>query len=317
MSALPLLLLSGLLQISPVEARFAEIEAASKGRLGAAIITSNSAHYSRRAERFSIQSVMKLVVSMAALDEVDRGKWKTGQKFTFRRSDRSVSVQPLAEKLGRKSSVTVSLEECIELTVTQSCCAAGDFLIRKMGGTQVVNAFLKKNHIVGLSVDRQERDLQTNILGLRWKPEYVEAAILDRDIERVPEADKHAAYRRYQTDRRDTTTPEAMGLLLQKLITGKLLSKASTRYLLGVMDRTQTGPKRLKAGVPAGWKLGHKTGTSSTDNGVAAATNDVGIARRSNGDWIVIVALLGDSTANADERDLTICQVAKAAFPKP
>ena len=313
MNLLSLLLLPSLTQ-SPIEARFAEIEAASKGKLGAAVITSKASHYSRKNERFSLQSVMKLIVSMAALEEVDKGKWKLDQKFTFRRADLSVSHQPLMEKLGKKPSIPVTVSDCIELTVTQSCSAAGDFLIRKMGGTAVVNAFLKKHKIQGMSVDRQERDLQTNIAGLTWRPEFIDPDRLEAAIKRLPDSVKDGAYKKYQSDPRDTTTPAAMGLLLQKLVTGKLLSPRSTRYLMGVMERTQTGPDRLLAGVPSGWKLGHKTGTSSTHRGVACATNDVGFVRRANGDWIVIVALLRNSTLSYENRENVLSQVAQAAF---
>lgn len=316
LTLLSVLFVQSVSRVHPIETRFAEIESAVHGRLGAAIVTPKDAYYSRKSERFSIQSVMKLVVSMAALDQVDRGKWKVGEKFTFRRSDFSLSVQPLADRLGKRNSMTVSLEDCIELTVTESCSAAGDFLVRKMGGTQVVNAFLRKKGIMGLTVDRQERDLQTQIVGLTWKPEYVDSTKLDRAIQAVPIEEKRAAYKRYQADRRDTSTPEAMATLLKKLVTGQLLSKRSTDYLLGVMERTKTGTDRLAAGVPKGWKLGHKTGTSSTVDGVSCATNDVGIARRANGDWVVIVAFVGDSTANDTERARAISQVAELALAR-
>lgn len=259
---------------------------------------------------------MKLVVSMAVLDQVDKGKWKLDQKFTFRRSDLSLSVQPLADLLGKKNSITVTPAQCIELTVTQSCSAAGDFLIRRMGGTQVVNAFLRKHKITGMSVDRQERELQTEIGGIRWKPEYIDEKKIQAAYARVSEANRDAAYKRYQNDPRDTTTPAAMALLLQKLITGKLLSPKSTKYLMGVMERTQTGAERLKAGVPKGWILGHKTGTSSSHKGVACATNDVGYARNSKGGWIIMVALLKNSSLKYDQREAVLSKVARVAIKK-
>jgi beta-lactamase class A len=311
---LPLVIISSFAQPQSIEAQLREIEAQSKGKLGAAIITPTSSYYSGKGQRFSLQSVMKMVVSMAALDYVDQGKWKRGQKFTFRRSDLSLSVQPLIDKLGSKSQVTVTLEECIELTVTQSCSAAGDFLIRKMGGTARVNAFLKSRGISGLSVDRQERDLQTNIKGLTWRPEFVDVAKLNKAIVQVSGAKRDEAYKRYQDDPRDTTTPEAMGLLLQKLVTGKLLSSRSSKYLISVMEKTETGPDRLKAGVPTGWILGHKTGTSGSNKGVTCALNDVGFARRASGEWVVIVAMLKNSTANDDEMAATLSKVAKVAL---
>lgn len=314
MSLLSFLLIPSLLQSSPIEAQFAEIEASCKGKLGAAVITAKSSHFHRKDERFSLQSVMKLMVSMAALDQVDKGRWKLDQKFTFLRSDLSISHQPIKERLGNKKSISISLADLIELAVTESCSASADFMIRRMGGTHSVNAFLKKNGIQGMSVDRQERDLQSEIAGLAWKPEFSDDAKLEAAAKRVPSAKQDAAYSRYQLDSRDTTTPAAMGDLLRKLVTGKLLSPKSTKHLLGVMERTSTGPLRLKAGVPAGWKLGHKTGTSSTHKGAACATNDVGIARSTSGEWVVIVALLRDSTLKPDARDKVICQVAQAAF---
>jgi beta-lactamase class A len=314
MSLLSLMLLPILAQTPSVETQLAEIEAAAKGHLGAAVITKDSRHYSRKDERFSLQSVMKMVVSMAALDLVGQGKWKLDQKFTFRRSDLSVSWQPLIEKLGDKDSMTVTVAECIEITTQNSCSAAGDFLIRKMGGTQVVNAFLKKHKIEGMSVDRQERDLQTQVGGTTWSAEMVDPAKFESALDCVPETLKDEAYLRYQRDKRDTTTPAAMGLLLEKLVTGKLLSPRLTQYYMGVMEGSGTGPDRLKAGVPAGWILGHKTGTSSTHKGLAWATNDVGYARRPSGEWVVIVGLLRGSRLEYDERETILRQVAEVAL---
>ncbi len=301
-------------EILPIENRLAEIEKTVKGRLGAAIVTPSVSYYSKKNERFSLQSVMKLMVAMAALDQVDQGRWKLEEKFVFKRSDLSLFFQPIADQLGKKDQMSVTLEQCIELTVTESCSASGDFLIRQMGGTSVVNAFLKKNQIDELSVDREERDLQTNILGISWKAEYIDEKKLQADIDRIPESQLDLSYQRYQKDPRDTTTPAAMAKLLQKLVTGKLLSAESTKYLLGVMEQTKTGADRLPAGIANGWKLGHKTGTSSSHKGVAAATNDVGFVRNSKGDWIVIVALVGDSRAEAKIRAEAIRDVAKLAF---
>lgn len=314
MSLLTLALLPAFVQLSAVEAQFSEIEQASKGRLGAAVITSDASHYSRRHERFSLQSVMKLMASMAALDRVDQGKWKLDQKYVVTRADMSISHQPLLDRLGKKQSITVTLADLIELAVTESCSASADFMIRKLGGPSAVNTFLNKNGITGMSINRQERDLQTDVVGLKWKPAFIDNDAFEAAIRRQPVSRLDAAYKRYMSDTRDTTTPEAMGQLLRKLVTGKLLSPKSNRYLIKVMERTKTGPDRLRAGIPAGWKLGNKTGTSSTHRGIAWATNDVGFARRPSGEWVVIVALLKGSTLKPEGRADALRQVAAAAF---
>ena len=310
----PLLLLMAA-QPTATEAQLAAIEARSQGKLGAAVVTAQGAHYLNRDDKFSLQSVMKLMVAMAALEQVDRGQWRLDQSFGFKRSDLSLSHQPITQRLGRRESIQITLDECIELMVTESCSGAADFIIRRLGGPQAVNAFLVKHDIQGMRIDRQERDLQTQIGGISWRPEFVDEDVIEAAYAAVSEADKDAAYARYLADPRDTTTPAAMAKLLQKLLKGQLFTPKSTRYLLGVMERTVTGPDRLQAGVPKGWTLGHKTGTSSTHRGVAGATNDVGIARNKAGDWVILVALLRESTLPPRERDRILADVARAGFP--
>lgn len=311
---LAILILPVLIQTNSIQTELSQLDANCKGQLGAAILTPQASYYFRKNEFFSLQSVMKLIVAMAALDQVDQGKWKLNQKFVITKEELSISVQPLAEELGSKKSITVTLAKLIDHAVSMSCSASADFLIRKLGGTSQVNAFLKKRGIQFLTVDRQERQLQTEIVGLTWNLKYSDYDTFQADKAKQPPAVLDAAYAKYQKDRRDSTTPYAMGQLLKKLIAGQLLSPTSTKHLLAVMENTQTGADRLKAGVPATWILGHKTGTSSTHRGVAGATNDVGIARNKNGDWIIIVALLRNSTLSPEKRDNVICQVAKTAF---
>ena len=311
-----LLAASLVFQSGSIQQELNHLARGTQGRLGAAIVTSNGAAYSRADERFSIQSVMKLLVSLAALELVDRGKWRLNQSFVFNRSDLSFYPQPIMDMLGSGNSTKVTLAELIEMTVTQSCSASGDFMIRKMGGPKIVQNFLVRNGIAGISFDRQERDLQSEIVGLQWKQEFVDPDRFTAAMAKVSNSTKDRAYDAYRKDPRDTSTPRAMADLLKKLVTGKLLSPKSTKFLLEVMERTETGPDRLAAGVPIGWKLGHKTGTSSTWKGMSAATNDVGIARKADGSWVVIVAFLGDSTAESDARAAVLRRVAEIAFSR-
>ncbi len=66
---------------------------------------------------------------------------------------------------------------------------------------------MNRRHITGIRVDRDERHLQTEIAGLTWRPEFVDAELLDREIKLVPEAKRQAAFAAYQKDPRDTATP--------------------------------------------------------------------------------------------------------------
>lgn len=139
---------------------------------------------------------MKLMVAMAALEQVDRGQWRLDQSFEFKRSDLSLSHQPITQRLGRRESIQITLDECIELMVTESCSGAADFITRRLGGPQAVNAFLLKHDIQGMRIDRQERDLQTQIGGITWRPEFVDEDLIEAAYAVVSEADKDAAYAR-------------------------------------------------------------------------------------------------------------------------
>ncbi|RYG23075.1 serine hydrolase, partial [bacterium] len=128
----------------------------------------------------------------------------------------------------------------------------------------------------------------------------------------VPSKVRDAAYRRYQKDPRDTTTPLAMARFLRRLTDGELLKPDSTKFLLNVMRQTRTGPGRMAAGLIKGCKLAHKTGTSGTWRGVTAATNDVGIVWAPDGRTIAIAAFVADSKAPASENDQVIQQLTRA-----
>ena len=254
---------------------------------------------------------MKLLVALAVMDGVDRRGWRLDGEVLVRQQDLSLFVQPLAALVPEQGYKT-TLGDLVRRAIVDSDSAAADILIARLGGPPQVQAFLESSGISGVRLDRDERHLQTEILGLTWRPEYVDAAALDRAIAAVPTEDRAAAYRRYQADPRDTATPRGMAGLLQRLATGGLLSPASTRYVLHVMEQTVTFPDRLKAGVPRAWTLGHKTGTSSSWQGVTAATNDVGVLKAPDGGSVSVVVFIRDSSAPSASRAALIASIAAA-----
>jgi len=197
---------------------------------------------------------------------------------------------------------------------SDSDSAATDMLIQKLGGPKSVQAFLDRRAVRNVRVDRDEKHLQTEILGLMWKPEYVDADALTRAANALPEDVRDAAFKRYQTDVRDTATPLGMATLLQSLASNTLLSPASSKRLIDVMKQTVTYPGRLKAGTAPGWTIAHKTGTSGTWKGVTVAVNDVGILGAPDGGTIAIAVFLGDSRASEEARDALIAKLAAAAI---
>ena len=101
---------------------------------------------------------------------------------------------------------------------------------------------------------------------------------------------------------------------LHKLATGALLSPASTKLLLRLMTNTETGVHRLKAGLPVGARLAHKTGTAYTDLGLTPAVNDIGVVTLPTGRHIAVAAFLTGSVDTEGGRDALFADAARLIF---
>jgi beta-lactamase class A len=287
------------------------IVAGFDGRIGVGVEDDSGVTCINGEERFSLQSVMKLAVGMAVMDAVDHDGWRLEERIVVHKRDLSLYVQPLA-KLVTPDGFQTNVGNLVRRAIVDSDSAAADILVKKLGGPEKVQAFLDRKGIREVRFDRDEKHLQTEIVGLDWHPEYVDPEVLQRAIDGMPKEMRESAYRRYQTDLRDTATPKGMAALLHALATGKLLSMASTKYLLEVMAGTKTFPDRLKAGVPKGWIVAHKTGTSGSWNGVTAATNDVGILTAPDGRRISVVVFIADSRASDKDRAALMTSIARS-----
>jgi beta-lactamase class A len=113
----------------------------------------------------------------------------------------------------------------------------------------------------------------------------------------------------------NTATPAAMVALLIKLARHRLgLSPTSAKHIEDLLCQVVTGAKRIKGALPPGTPVAHKTGTSRTQDGKTAATNDVGLISLPNGNRIAIAVFLHDSPADERLQEETIAKLARAAY---
>jgi beta-lactamase class A len=90
--------------------------------------------------------------------------------------------------------------------------------------------------------------------------------------------------------------------------------ESSQALLLRLMTETSTGLKRIKGMLPKGTVVAHKTGTSSTVDGVSAATNDVGLVTLPNGHHLAIAVFVSDAKADMATREAAIARISRAAW---
>jgi beta-lactamase class A len=109
------------------------------------------------------------------------------------------------------------------------------------------------------------------------------------------------------SDLNDTTSPAAMAADFERLLLGHVLKPASRATLTQWLVHSKTGIGRLRAGLPAGWRLAHKTGT-----GMHGSSNDAGVVWPTRGAPLIVAAYLTGSTLDDAGRDAVIADVARA-----
>lgn len=85
---------------------------------------------------------------------------------------------------------------------------------------------------------------------------------------------------------RDTSTPAALSSTLGRLTTADVLPPAQRDRLVGWLRANTTGDRQIRAGVPAGWQVGDKTGS-----GPLGEKNDAGILFPPDGAPIALTIL--------------------------
>ncbi len=293
------------------------IETRSKGRLGVALLDLKDRKLwsHRGSETFPMQSVFKLPLAVAVLQQVEAGKFKLDQPITVTRKDFSLFHSPLVKAFkGERNDYPLS--ELIRLAAGESDNTAADLLMREIGGPQVVTRMLRDGGIQGMYIDRYERQFQPEIYGLPgfgWD-QVVDEPAFRAKLKALKPRYRIASLAKALTDKRDAATPEASAEFLEALARGNWLrDPAHNAFLMKIITETRIGADRIKAGLPAGSSLAHRTGAGLTTDGVNHATNDIGIAGLPDGRRFVIVTYLAGSRADAPQREAALAEVAKLA----
>lgn len=248
---------------------WAAIETRSGGRLGVAVLQADGRIEGHALdERFPMCSTFKWLAAAHVLQRVDRGIERLDRRVRFGR-EALVPHSPVAEKHVGEG---MTLGELCHATITTSDNAAGNLILASYGGPQGLTAYARS---LGDDVTRLDR----------WETELNEAT---------------------PGDPRDTTTPRAMVQLLRKTLLGDALSPRSREQLARWLEACETNGQRLRAGLPAGWRMGSKTG-----GGGRGTTNDVGIFWPPGRPPVLVAAYITDTQAPPADRNGAIAAVAR------
>lgn len=217
------------------------LEEKNGGRLGVYILdtASGKAIGHRAEELFGMCSTFKLSLAAAILQAADQGRLKLDTILPFGEAD-MLSYAPVTRANLDKGGMTIgALAKATQIT---SDNVAANLLTAQLGGPEGLTKFFRS---IGDDVTRVDR--------------------LEPLINLVPDGEV-----------RDTTSPIAMAVTMQKILTGDVLKPASRDMLIDWMVSTTTGGQRIRAGLPPRWRAGDKTGTAASKE-MHNKTNDVAI----------------------------------------
>lgn len=213
--------------------RLPELERRFDARLGVyALDTGTGRELSYRAdERFAMCSVFKALAAAAVLHRTPPEY--LDQRVHYSAAD-LIDPSPIAV---RHVADGMTIRELCDAAVRYSDNAAGNLLLADVGGPAGITAFARSMGDEITRLDRNEPELNTAIPG----------------------------------DERDTTTPRAIAGSFRTLVLDDHLDPADRALFTEWLVGNRTGDERIRAGLPAGWRVGDKTGTGSygTANDVA------------------------------------------------
>jgi beta-lactamase class A len=227
----------------------AALEHAHGARLGVyALATGTGATVTYRAdERFAFCSTFKTLAAAAVLHR--NPLTHLDKHVTYSRADVN-SISPITQN---HVATGMTIRQLCDAAIRYSDGTAGNLLMRDLGGPAQLTAYLRD---LGDTTGRMDD----------YEPK----------LNRIP-----------RQDPRDTTTPRAIAADYRSLVLGDALTADKRALLANWLEHTTgVGAKRIRAGLPAGWRLAHKTGTG--DYGRA---NDIAITWPSNAAPLVLAVM--------------------------
>jgi beta-lactamase class A len=226
-----------------------ELEQTSGARLGlwALDTGTNKIIEYRSSERFPMCSTFKVVLVGAVLEKCQANSDLLSRNVTYVDSD-LVEYSPVT-KAHVESGMTVA--ELCTAALQYSDNTAANLLLGLVGGPKKVTNYAREIGDATFRLDRIEPELNT---------------ALPNDV-------------------RDTTTAQAMGMSLRRLLLGDALREDEMAMFQDWMKHNTTGAARIRAAIPSGWDVADKTGS-----GHYGAASDVAVIWPANSaPWIVAI----------------------------
>lgn len=221
-------------------------------------------------KRFDMNSVMKFPQAIYVAHYLDSCCISLDKRVTVKKQDLDQNTwSPMLKMIDEEREF--SYGELLALSLQQSDNNACDLLFKLCGGPRDVQNYL--------------RSLGFKNIRLKWT---------EKQMHSKP-----------QRSRDNWCTPSDMAQLLEWFYCQRQSSPV-LMYIWDLMLNCETGNNRIKATLPPGAQLAHKTGTGFSNGKTLRGINDVGIVIMPNGDYYPIAIFI-----KRTKREEEVAEIAK------
>ncbi len=205
--------------------------------------------------------------------------------------------------------VQLSIRNLINLTMRISDNSAADILLNKVGADNVT-ARMKSLGLTTIRVDRTTQEMIFDQSGIDYS--NFGKLLLPELRDKFAAIDTQTATRandEFSKVEKDVASPRDMNLLLEKILRGEIVDRATSDEIIEILKDCQTGLSRIRGLLPQDTVVAHKTGT------IGGSTNDTGIVYLPyRGEHLLITVFTKDAKATAAERDRVIAEISRYAY---
>ncbi|MFE9928390.1 class A beta-lactamase [Streptomyces sp. NPDC005533] len=225
----------------------------------------------RADELFPMCSLFKTMAAAAVMRDLDRDGAFLARRIHYTQADVTAAGGGSVTERPENIAGGLTVAELCSAAIAQSNNAAGNLLLRELGGPIAITDFCRS---VGDRTTRLDR----------WEP-----ALNSAEPSRVT----------------DTTSPRAIGRTYGRLVLGDALAPRHRELLTRWLLANTTSGERFRAGLPVDWVIGDKTGSGSY-----GTSNNVGIAWPPGRPPVVLSVLTTRPEAAAPRADALVAKAA-------
>lgn len=264
-----------------LESCFDEILSRHTAVVGISVRTPCGKTITRNDIMLPMLSVFKFPVALTLLDRMEQKNISLAEKIAIIPEWLVPDTHsPMRDSLPGNGG-TLTIEQLLYYMVALSDNIACDILLREAGGPEAVDTYIRSLGIDGIHIAVNEDQMH-------------------RDIEK---------------QRINKACPSSVCALFDLFLQGGLLNDEHNTFLQRLLCETMTGAAKLKAGLPAGSIVGHKTGLSDrTANGTRIADNDAGYVLLPDGRYYCITVFVTQSVEDDATNAAIVAAISKAAY---